>query len=285
MLKVLKESIIEEAITSLMKKTLHYLQHVFIHRKQTRFFQEKVQNPNVKEAVVQIDFADNYTCFQQDEIQPACWSQEQVTHFPVAIWAKTGENKAICNSYAIVSKVTKGKGPLLEKDMIFVPCNQHSLHWYLLAVFPSKKCILVLDSKSGDFVKSTAFQSARKMMSFLVDVDNTIDVSQWEFYSSKAKEIPQQHNDFDCGVFVCLYARCLASSKTLTQSSIQEFRKAMTLGHHDKVLHSKPPTGFSPRDFSAAEYVKHYYFGRVLEASGLFVKIKFLHKVGANTFD
>lgn len=122
-------------------------------------------------------------------------------------------------------------------------------------------------------------------MSFLVDVDNTIDVSQWEFYSNKAKEIPQQHNDFYCGVFVCLYARCLASSKTLTQSSIQEFRKAMTLGHHDKVLHSKPPTGFSPRDFSAAEYVKHYYFGRVLEASGLFVKIKFLHKVGANTFD
>ncbi|CAH3149101.1 unnamed protein product [Pocillopora meandrina] len=113
----------------------------------------------------------------------------------------------------------------------------------------------------------------KKMMSFLVDVDNTIDVSQREFYSSKAKEIPQQHNDFDCGVIVCLYATCLASSKMLTQSSIQEFRKAMTLGHHDKVLHSIPPTGFSPRD------------GRVLEASALFVKIKFLHKVGANTFD
>ena len=41
MLKVLKESIIEEAITSLMKKMPHYLQHVFVQRKQTRFFQEK----------------------------------------------------------------------------------------------------------------------------------------------------------------------------------------------------------------------------------------------------
>ena len=85
--------------------------------------------------------------------------------------------------------------------MIFVPCNQHSLHWYLLAVLPSKKCILVLDSKSGDFVKPTAFQSVNKMTSFVVDVDNTIGGSQWEFYFSKAKEIPQQHNDFDCGVF------------------------------------------------------------------------------------
>lgn len=66
------------------------------------------------------------------------------------------------------AEVTKGKGPLLEQDMIFVPCNQHSLHWYLLAVLPSKKCILVLDSKSGDFVKPTAFQSVKKMTSFVV---------------------------------------------------------------------------------------------------------------------
>ena len=131
------------------------------------------------------------------------------------------------------AEITKGKGPLLEQDMIFVPCNQQSLHWHLLAVFPSKKCILVLDGKSGDFVKPTTFQSVKKMMSFLVEVDNTIDVSQWEFHSSKAKEIPQQHNDFDCGVFVCLYARCLAGTKMLTQSSIPEFRKAMILELHD----------------------------------------------------
>lgn len=49
------------------------------------------------------------------------------------------------------AEITKEKGPLLEQDMIFVPCNQQSLHWHLLAVFPSKKCILLLDSKSGDF--------------------------------------------------------------------------------------------------------------------------------------
>ena len=168
--------------------------------------------------------------------------------------------------------------------MILVPCNPHSLHWHLLAVYPSEKCILVLDSKSGDFVKPVAFQSV-KMMSLLVEVDNTIDVSQWKFHSSKPKEIPQQHNDFDCGVFVCLYARRLAGGKMLTQSNIPEIRKAMILELHDKALHSIPPREILPGDYYTVDYVKNYYFGRILEASELFVKFKFLHKVGTGTFD
>ena len=71
----------------------------------------------------------------------------------------------------------------------------------------------------------------------------------------------------------------------LTQSSIPEFRKAMILELHDTVLHSIPPMGFSPGDYYAVDYVQNYYFGRVLDASGPFVKFKFLHKVGANRFD
>lgn len=182
------------------------------------------------------------------------------------------------------AEITTGKGPFLEQDMILVPCNPHSLYWHLLAVYPSEKCILVLDSKSVDFVKPAAFHSAKKMVSFLVEVDNTIDVSQWKFHSSKPKEIPQQHNDFNCGVFVCLYARCLAGGKMLTQSSIPENGKAMILELHDKALHFISPRGILPGDYYAVDYVKNYYFGRVLEASESFVKLKFLHKVGTGMF-
>lgn len=103
MLKVQKEGTIEEAVTSLMEKMPYFLQHAFVQRKQTMFFQEKVQNLKPEQAVVQVDFAENYTCFQQDEIQAAHWSQDQVTLFPVVIWTKNSENKTICNSYAIVS--------------------------------------------------------------------------------------------------------------------------------------------------------------------------------------
>lgn len=71
----------------------------------------------------------------------------------------------------------------------------------------------------------------------------------------------------------------------LTQSSIPEFRKAMILELHDKALHSIPPREILPGDYYAVDYVKNYYFGRVLEASEPFMKFKFLHKVGTGTFD
>ena len=107
-----------------------------------------------------------------------------------------------------VAEITKGKGAFLVQDMILVPCNPHSLHWHFLVAYPSEKCILVLDSQCEDFIKPAAFQSVKKM-SFLVEDDNTIGVSQWKFHSSTPKEIPQQHNDLDCGVFVCLYFKML----------------------------------------------------------------------------
>ena len=71
----------------------------------------------------------------------------------------------------------------------------------------------------------------------------------------------------------------------MTQSSIPEIRKAMILELHDKALHSILPRGILPGDYYAVDYVKNYYFGRVLGASESFVKFKFLHKVGTGTFD
>jgi hypothetical protein len=57
-----------------------------------------VANPGPGKAVLQIDFSENASIIQQDEIQTAHWSHEQVTIFTAVVW---------CNdrkwSYAIVS--------------------------------------------------------------------------------------------------------------------------------------------------------------------------------------
>ena len=41
-------------------------------------------NSNV--AVLQLDFAKNYCCIAQDEVQSAHWNQTQVTLFATAAW-------------------------------------------------------------------------------------------------------------------------------------------------------------------------------------------------------
>lgn len=103
MLKVHKEGTIEEALDSLESKIPSFLQHVFVKRNQAKFFEEKIQNCKPKEAIVHIDFSENYSCFQQDEVQAAHWHQQQITLFPVAIWTRDPSGNITCTSHVIVS--------------------------------------------------------------------------------------------------------------------------------------------------------------------------------------
>ncbi|EDO29585.1 predicted protein [Nematostella vectensis] len=104
MQKTMKEGTVEEALDCLSEKIPSFLEHVFIKRKQSAFFEDSIANLNENEAVVQVDFSENYACQHQDEIQSAHWCQEQVTLFTVAIWAKDSANTdTTCNSHVIVT--------------------------------------------------------------------------------------------------------------------------------------------------------------------------------------
>lgn len=57
-------------------------------------------------------------------------------------------------SKGAVKELLKGKAPLMEQDCILIPCNSgRSEHWFLLAVLPKEKQMLVLDSMAGSFTK------------------------------------------------------------------------------------------------------------------------------------
>ena len=71
MVRVLKEGTLEEALEALESKIPFFLEHVFIQRKQSSYFEERITQLKSNEAVVQVDFAENYTCQYQDEIQAA----------------------------------------------------------------------------------------------------------------------------------------------------------------------------------------------------------------------
>ena len=107
MMKVCKEGTVGDALLKLQEKIPSFLQHVFIKRQQSLYFNETLKNLNEEECVIQVDFAENYSCSHQDETQTAHWSQEQVTLFTVAVWTKPVDcSDPVCESYAIVSDDT-----------------------------------------------------------------------------------------------------------------------------------------------------------------------------------
>lgn len=183
--------------------------------------------------------------------------------------------------------IVNGK-QMTDQDIVLVPINTNqSKHWFLLAAFPKQKCIITLDSMSSLYVKPTVQHAVQKMMSFLVELDSSIDVSEWEFFASTEGDLPQQNNEFDCGVFVCLFSRCLAlGSKMVSQKDIPSYRKHMILELHQQVLHAIPPNTIPVSgNYYAVDYINIFYIGRLLEIEGVIGKFKFLHRVGATTFD
>ena len=104
MTKISKEGTIGDAVESLQGTLPSFLEHVFIKRQQSKLFGERLAKLGPSEAVIQVDFAENYTCKHQDEPQSAHWNQEQVTLFTLAIWTKEAAGvDNVCASHDIVS--------------------------------------------------------------------------------------------------------------------------------------------------------------------------------------
>ena len=108
MKKICKIGTVEDAIQSLEDQMPYFLQHVYVKRQQSAFFHEKKANLSQHEAIVQVDFAENYTCRHQDEVQSAHWHQKQVTLFTVAVWINNG-SEIICESHVIVTNELSNK--------------------------------------------------------------------------------------------------------------------------------------------------------------------------------
>lgn len=60
--------------------------HFLIKNVQSEYFQNAKENLTSEEAIVQIDFAENYGLVSQDEIQSAHWCHGHVTLFTCCIW-------------------------------------------------------------------------------------------------------------------------------------------------------------------------------------------------------
>lgn len=103
--KVQTEGTVDDALEDLEVQLPPFLEHVLIKRQQARFFKDKLEHLAEEEAVVQVDFAENYSCKYQGEVKPAHWSQDQVILFTVEVWTTSGDKD--CESHVIVSDYLK----------------------------------------------------------------------------------------------------------------------------------------------------------------------------------
>lgn len=163
-------------------------------------------------------------------------------------------------------------------DCVLIPCNpMHSHHWFLVAMFPKKHIVLALDSLPSNHVKESTQKAFNKCSDIITSLQLNCD--DWQYHTNAPSDIPQQHNSYDCGVFVCLYARALVlSDPVLDQNSMPDFRKMMLLELHKKCIQCISPTGIQLETYYAFDYVTTFYIGRVMEITASGITGKFLCK-------
>ena len=77
--------------------------HSFIAKSQASYLKEKKVNLGVNEAIVLLDFAENYQFFVQDEIQSHHWTKEYCTIHPVVIYHRGDNGVLLHESLCFVS--------------------------------------------------------------------------------------------------------------------------------------------------------------------------------------
>ena len=105
-----------------------FLAHSYFNREHRNFINElRIKSSHLSYAVVQIDFAENYTFLRQREVQAAHWNNQQATLFTIHI--KIGnehKNMVIISDY-------------MRHDTAFIYCAQRLIIDYLRKHYPEVK--------------------------------------------------------------------------------------------------------------------------------------------------
>ncbi|XP_036063197.1 sentrin-specific protease 2-like [Onychomys torridus] len=136
--------------------------------------------------------------------------------------------------YCSVKRWTRGI-KLFEKEIVIVPIHQ-KVHWSLIVIDLRKQSIVYFDSmgQTGQSICETIFEYLQNESKTQRNIE--LDPLEWKRYSMTSKEIPQQLNGSDCGIFTCKYADYISRDQPLTfsQQHMPIFRKRMVW----EILHS-----------------------------------------------
>lgn len=133
--------------------------------------------------------------------------------------------KLIKSGYASLRRWTK-KVDIFAMDLVLIPVHL-GMHWCLAAIDFNKKCISYYDS-----LKGSNPQCLSALRAYLSDESKdkkkvAFDFSGWK--TASPKDIPEQLNGCDCGVFACKYAEYLSRGAPFDfdQTDMPYFRRRM----------------------------------------------------------
>ncbi|KAJ8050612.1 hypothetical protein HOLleu_03877 [Holothuria leucospilota] len=143
-------------VDELLKEMTGFLHHLFEARWQQMQFNKVIKEPGEKEVIMVMDFAENYQCLMQQEVQSAHWYQAQVTLHPVIAYYKCEEES--CENAGPVRECMD----IISEDMTH---DSHAVaHFVKKAVHhlkersvPMQKLIQFTDGCSGQYKAKTSF--------------------------------------------------------------------------------------------------------------------------------
>lgn len=102
---VVETGSLSDLIHYIVEQLPSFLVHFFVKNMQHKYFQVSRDSIAETEAILQVDFAENYSAKVQDELQMLYWTHEQVTIFTGVAWVQSGHH-----SFAIISdELSHGK--------------------------------------------------------------------------------------------------------------------------------------------------------------------------------
>jgi len=173
-------------------------------------------------------------------LQGLNWLNDEVINFYMGMIMKRSEGpdfpkvfafstffypKLIDGGHASVKRWSK-KVDLFSCSLVFVPVHL-GMHWCLAVVDLEMKEIKYYDSMGGN--NSRCLSALKKYLNeeHKAKKGLPLDMEEWE--TTLMKDIPQQMNGSDCGMFACKFSEYLSRRKRIsfTQANMPLFRRRM----------------------------------------------------------
>ena len=175
-----------------------------------------------------------------ETLSPVNWLNDDIINFYMEMLRERGAHDKfpsvhVFNTFFYPLFLAAGHGgvkrwtrrvDIFAHDFIVVPVHL-GRHWCLAIVDLQKKAIRYFDSMGGNNMRCV-----RAVKEYLEDESmdkkkTPLNTSEWSL--DIVKDIPQQMNSSDCGVFTCKYADYLVRRKpiTFTQEHMPYFRRRM----------------------------------------------------------